>query len=142
MMTTTITTTSSLSARVPSPRMMMMPSISRSSRRDEKKVLVVRSGFFDEFMKAITPKNAEEIREEKALKRERLIASSPKGAMKSALRLLENTVIDGEELVVAYDAARKGRGSRGTIRWDFSRWKITEIVRVHFCACLRASKAF
>jgi hypothetical protein len=104
MMTiTTMTTTSSLSARVPSPRIMMMPSISRSSRRDEKKVLVVRSGFFDEFMKAITPKNAEEIREEKALKRERLIASSPKDAMKSALRLLENTVIDGEELVVAYD---------------------------------------
>ena len=39
-----------------------------SSSRAEKKVLVVRSGFFDEIMKAITPKNAEEIREEKALK--------------------------------------------------------------------------
>jgi hypothetical protein len=112
MMTTT--TTTSLSARVPSPRMMPSTTPMRGKRRtrssrDDKKVLVVRSGFFDEIMKAITPKNAEEIREEKALKRERLIASSPKGGvMKSALRLLENTVIDGEELVVAYDAARDG----------------------------------
>ena len=116
-MTTTTTTTSSLSARVPSPRrrtMMMPPATtpmrtrSPSSRAEKKVLVVVRSGFFDEIMKAITPKNAEEIREEKALKRERLIASTPKGVMKSALRLLENTVIDGEELVVAYDAARDG----------------------------------
>ena len=45
---------------------------------------------------------------EKALEREALIARAPKGTMKSAHALLANTVIDGEELTIAYDAREHG----------------------------------
>ena len=62
----------------------------------------------ENILKAVTPKDAKEIQKEKEMKRVKLIEQSPKGCMKSAYQLLANTVIDGEELVLAYDATRDG----------------------------------
>ena len=67
------------------------------------------TSFFDDVLKAVTPKEVfADASKEKALEREALIARAPKGTMKSAHALLANTVIDGEELTIAYDAREHG----------------------------------
>ena len=80
----------------------------RGQKRTKSSSLTIRSGFLENILKAVTPKDANEIQKEKEMKRLKLIKTSPKGFMKSAHRLLANTVIDGEELVLAYDATRDG----------------------------------
>ncbi|CAL6430739.1 unnamed protein product [Bathycoccus prasinos] len=77
-------------------------------KRTTSHSLTIRNGFLENILKAVTPKDAKEIQKEKEMKRVKLIEQSPKGCMKSAYQLLANTVIDGEELVLAYDATRDG----------------------------------
>lgn len=77
-------------------------------KRTKSHSLTIRNGFLENILKAVTPKDAKEIQKEKEMKRVKLIEQSPKGCMKSAYQLLTNTVIDGEELVLAYDATRDG----------------------------------
>ncbi len=84
-------------------------SFGRRRRRRHRKIVIIQNGFFDDVLKAVTPKEVfADASKEKALEREALIARAPKGTMKSAHALLANTVIDGEELTIAYDAREHG----------------------------------
>ena len=90
----------------------------RRRRRRRHPIVVIENGFFDDVLKALvtTPEEEEVFSEDAAAKekaqnerrREALIARAPKGTMKSAHALLANTVIDGEELTIAYDAREHG----------------------------------
>ena len=95
--------------RVPPKSSSSSSSFGRRRRRRHRKIVIIQNGFFDDVLKAVTPKEVfADASKEKALEREALIARAPKGTMKSAHALLANTVIDGEELTIAYDAREHG----------------------------------
>ena len=69
-------------------------SFGRRRRRRHRKIVIIQNGFFDDVLKAVTPKEVfADASKEKALEREALIARAPKGTMKSAHALLANTVL-------------------------------------------------
>ena len=70
--------------RVPPKSSSSSSSFGRRRRRRHRKIVIIQNGFFDDVLKAVTPKEVfADASKEKALEREALIARAPKGTKES-----------------------------------------------------------